>query len=174
MIFEGKTNYEVGVNPELSTKEFKIVLDKILLNPLKPAYTIPELEYEFDLKWENLKPLLDESTNYKLEGDTIVIEGLRSKKLDPSEESPEQKEHLAELENFFYKQYKYWGPVYGRVNLKKGQMDTLNPKLKKALLFAEKAGLVIVTENHTDNSITFRLHDYYRPKYHGPKSRRKR
>lgn len=180
MVSERRRNYEVGANPALSKKEFETVLGRILLNPPKSAYTVSELEFEFDLKWEHLKPLLDEHSTYTQDGEKIVINGFKPKKISEivsEEESQEEKEHFAEIENFFYKRYKYRRltglreQVYGRVTLKKEALNSLNPKLIKALLFGEDLGLVIVTENHIDNTITFRLHHYFRPKYHGPKSR---
>lgn len=57
---------------ELGEKEFPVTLEKILLNK---KYTISELEFEFGLPWQDLKPLLDASSThkYKIEKDEVVI-----------------------------------------------------------------------------------------------------
>ena len=57
---------------KLGEKEFPSILEKILLNK---KYTISELEFEFGLPWQNLKPLLDASSTHKytIENDEVVI-----------------------------------------------------------------------------------------------------
>lgn len=57
---------------ELGEEEFPATLEKILLNK---KYTISELEFEFGLPWQNLKPLLDISSTHKytMEKEEIVI-----------------------------------------------------------------------------------------------------
>jgi hypothetical protein len=57
---------------ELGEKEFPAILEKILLNK---KYTISELEFEFGLPWQDLKPLLDASSTHKytVEKEGIVI-----------------------------------------------------------------------------------------------------
>ena len=57
---------------ELGEKEFPTTLEKILLNK---KYTISELEFEFGLSWQDLKPLLDASSTHKytMEKEKVVI-----------------------------------------------------------------------------------------------------
>ena len=57
---------------ELGEKEFPAMLEKILLNK---KYTISELEFEFGLPWQDLKPLLDMSSTHKytIEKEGVVI-----------------------------------------------------------------------------------------------------
>ena len=68
-----KTIEEFDANHiELGKKEFPTTLARILLNK---KYTISELEFEFGLPWQGLKPLLDASSTHKyiVEKDGVVI-----------------------------------------------------------------------------------------------------
>jgi hypothetical protein len=55
---------------DTSIRDFPNVLLKI---PTNIEYTIEELEFEFDLKWEHLEPLLDKSCTYNIQNKKITI-----------------------------------------------------------------------------------------------------
>jgi hypothetical protein len=153
-------SYETGTSPQLSKKEFHNVLDKILLNESKPEYKISELEFEFDLKWVDLKQLLDKYCNYIQKGEFIVLQEIK--------EIKESSEHIEELINFFYKQKRFAKQTYGQVTLKQEAFKVMNPKLKKAIEYGIEKGIIIYTENNIDGTFTLALHamsrGYIKPK----------
>ena len=152
--------FEISVNPEPSKRDFSNVLNRVLSNRLKPTYTISELEFEFDLKWEYLKTLLDENCIYKQDGDKIVIEHEKEKEeVEDKPETPEEiqkrKEVLLELKRFFYKT-----GTYRQVRIK--SLESINGQLRHALDYGLERGIVKYHEDKKNKTHIFALHHFVR------------
>jgi len=152
--------FEISVNPEPSKRDFRNVLNRVLSNRLNPTYTISQLEFEFDLKWEYLKTLLDEYCVYKQDGDKVVIEHEKEKeeaedKPETLQEIQERKEVLLELKRFFFKT-----GTYRRVRIK--NLASINEKLRYALDYGLERGIVKYYEDKRDKTHIFALHHFVR------------
>lgn len=124
--------------------DFRSVLDRVSLGV---PYTIPELEFEFDTSWEKLKPLLDGSVEYSLDGESVVIKSKEKPEIDlGSEDIDEAKDQewikfRQELDSIFYKKEKDRnGHVVDRYRSVKAdkwpkdKMDILEKALKQGIV----------------------------------------
>ena len=143
---------------ELGEKEFPATLEKILLNK---KYTISELEFEFGLPWQDLKPLLDASSTHKytMEKEEVVIMLKTKQELEEElkeyrrvqdkiyERKKEIKKRLREIYNItFFKTGEYrsilvdvWPPEH---------QDLLNACLELGIIQKWWHNRILVLEGH--------------------------
>lgn len=149
---------------ETAKRDFHNVLKR---TPLNTPCSISGLEFEFDLDWPNLKPLLDKHCEYSINADKIVIKKVKEddevpEKPESPEETKQHNEYLIELENFFYKT-----GTYRRVRTK--NLKNINEKLKQALNYGLKHGMVLYEQDIGSKEHIFFLHHYVRFRTHKPK-----
>ncbi|MCX6797155.1 MAG: hypothetical protein NTX98_01615 [Candidatus Doudnabacteria bacterium] len=130
---------------ETSKRDFHNVLKRILLNT---PYAIADLEFEFDLDWQNLRPLLDNSCEYKIDGDKITILN-RTKAKAESRQTTEKiltRAQMHVIKNIFYQSGRYLS-----IKFEKWPKDKL-----EILRLAIETGIVV------NNYGTLSLHTYIR------------
>jgi hypothetical protein len=129
---------------ELGEKEFPATLEKILLNK---KYTISELEFEFGLPWQDLKPLLDASSTHKyiMEKDEVVII-LKTKQ----ELEEELKEHRRAQDKISEREKEIWiqlKKILGKTFYKTGEyrsilVDAWPPEHQELLKACLELGII--------------------------------
>lgn len=116
---------------EISKRDFPNVLRKVLLSEKPVEYSIADLEFEFELSWKELKPLLDKFCDYSTQNDKIVINSQRAK------ENREREEILTPAEVKIVTGWFFKGGRYRSIHQNKFSGD---PKLLKLAL---RDGVVI-------------------------------
>lgn len=114
---ENKKQIDTQKYIETSKKDFKNVLNRILLS--KVPFTKEEMEFQFDLPWEELKLLLDKHAEYKVQKDgQVVISDVKSEpETVLGNEKPEElrlrEGDFKKIGLFFYKRKRNrrWMPI---------------------------------------------------------------